>query len=307
MPGLYKREEASFPVQGSWVTSAAYPAHLMWTIGNLNVQNSALVGALIVDFAIQWIGWAVSATLQTEKLYDALGSSAFAACAIGTLTYAKYYHARQIVATVFVMVWAARLGGFLFFRVLKTGSDSRFDEVKSQPLKYLIYWTLQAVWVWVTLLPVIILNGSDHNPGLWPSDIVGGVLWAVGFTIETTADFQKFAFKQNPANKGRFISTGVWKYARYPNYGGEMLVWWGLWLISIPVLEGGYWVCVVSPLFLMFLLLFVSGVPLQEKQAQERWGQESAYQAYRRSTFLLFPIPKFWHKEEPAVQHRLTA
>ena len=83
------------------------------------------------------IGWAVSATFQTEKLYDALGSSAFAACAIGTLTYAKYYHARQIVATIFVMVWAARLGGFLFFRVLKTGSDSRFDEVKSQPCESL--------------------------------------------------------------------------------------------------------------------------------------------------------------------------
>ena len=164
----------------------------MWTIGGLSVQNSALVGALIVDFAIQWVssflatcctsvplirlnqkhaqsihshvkstitclllkllttqsfvclthgtvqvGWGVSATFRTEKLYDALGSSAFAACAIGTLTYAKYYYARQIVATVFVMVWAARLGGFLLFRVLKTGADSRFDEVKSQPCKLL--------------------------------------------------------------------------------------------------------------------------------------------------------------------------
>ncbi len=153
---------------------------------------------LALNKACMQIGWAVSAALRTEKLYDALGSSAFAACAIGTLTYAKYYHARQIVATIFVMVWAARLGGFLFFRVLKTGSDSRFDEVKSQPcesfshsfpdalqpatpcnavhrmttnhlsgaVKYLIYWTVQAVWVWVTLLPVIILNGSEHNPGM---------------------------------------------------------------------------------------------------------------------------------------------
>lgn len=88
------------------------------------------------------------------------------------------------------------------------------------------------------------------------------------------------------------LCAGVWRYARYPNYGGEMLVWWGLWLLAIPVLSGGYWVCVISPLFVMGLILFVSGVPLQEKQAQQRWGAEPGYQAYRRATFLLFPLPK---------------
>lgn len=71
-----------------------------------------------------------------------------------------------------------------------------------------------------------------------------------------------------------------------------MLVWWGIWLLAVPVLSGGYWLCVVSPLFVMALILFVSGVPLQEKQAQRRWGEDPAYQAYRRSTFLLYPIPK---------------
>ena len=135
----------------------------MWTIGSLSIQNSALVGALIVDFIIQWVrassleattllqlslhlvwlmnntilqvGWGISAPLQTDKLYDGLGSTTFAALAIGTLTYAKYYYARQILATVLVIVWAARLGGFLVFRVIKTGRDSRFDEAKKQPCK----------------------------------------------------------------------------------------------------------------------------------------------------------------------------
>ena len=82
------------------------------------------------------MGWAISAPLQTDKLYDALGSTTFIALAIGTLTYAKYYYARQILATVLVIIWAARLGGFLLFRVLKTGRDSRFDEAKQQPCEY---------------------------------------------------------------------------------------------------------------------------------------------------------------------------
>lgn len=157
------------------------------------------------------VGWGISASLQTDKLYDALGSTTFAALAIGTLTYAKYYYARQILATVLVIVWAARLGSFLVFRVLKTGKDSRFDEAKTQPcgfspplsrqhtivfaklrplrsqvlsiyclmlwpflprckqipsaaVKFWVFWTLQAVWVWVTLLPVMILNGCANNP-----------------------------------------------------------------------------------------------------------------------------------------------
>ena len=132
----------------------------MWTIGSLDTQNSALVGALIVDFAIQLVhigipvrafltsarkskitdsavamqaGWAVSAGFRTEKLYDGLGSSTFIACAIGTLIYAGHHFPRQVVATIFVTIWAGRLGCFLVFRVLKTGTDSRFDEVKSQP------------------------------------------------------------------------------------------------------------------------------------------------------------------------------
>ena len=95
---------------------------------SLHRENRPLHNAVAVQ-----VGWAISAAFRTEKLYDGLGSSTFIACAIGTLTYSKYYFARQLVATIFVIIWGARLGGFLVFRVLKTGTDSRFDEVKSQP------------------------------------------------------------------------------------------------------------------------------------------------------------------------------
>ena len=92
------------------------------------------------------VGWGISASLQTDKLYDALGSTTFAALAIGTLTYAKYYYARQILATVLVVVWAARLGGFLVFRVIKTGKDSRFDEAKKQPCELLCHGPRRVVY-----------------------------------------------------------------------------------------------------------------------------------------------------------------
>eukprot|EP00884_Botryococcus_braunii_P012615 jgi/Botrbrau1/21354/Bobra.0184s0063.1 len=298
--------------RGLWrLTPQAFDAleevSMSWTIGTLSVQHSALVGAAILDVAIQLAGWAVSATFKTEKLYDLLGSSTFAAVAIGTLTYASYYHPRQIVVTVFVLSWALRLGSLLFYRVLKTGSDSRFEEVKNKPFTYLIYWLMQALWVWITMSPVIVLNGAAENPGLWASDIIGGVLWGIGFFCEATADWQKLRFKLDPANKGRYIKTGLWKYSRYPNYFGEMCTWWGIWLMCIPVFgASAYWLTVASPLFVMSLLLFVSGIPLQEKQAQQRWGNEAGYQAYRRSTFLLLPLPKLWAGKGQQLDEKLT-
>ncbi|KAK9807023.1 hypothetical protein WJX72_010903 [[Myrmecia] bisecta] len=280
----------------------------MWTIGSLGITASALVGVLILDFIIQWVAWVVAAALQTDKFYDLLGSSTFIALSIASLVYAKYYYARHITVTVLVCIWGLRLGFFLVVRVLKTKGDSRFEEVKKQPVKYWVYWTFQAVWVFLTLLPVTVLNATAANPGLWASDIIGGVLWAVGFYCESVADAQKFLFKNNPANKGRFISTGLWRYSRYPNYFGEMCMWWGVWLICIPAFDHqrGYYATIVGPLFVMMLLLGVSGVPIQEKQAKERWGQDPSYQAYRRRTWLLVPLPKFGQQRAGGSQQMTT-
>ncbi|KAK9819345.1 hypothetical protein WJX74_008814 [Apatococcus lobatus] len=264
-------------------------------IGSLGVTPSAYIGALIVDLIIQLTGWAISASLQTDKLYDALGSTTFVALAIGTLTYAHFYYARQVVATVLVCIWGIRLGGFLVFRVIKAGGDSRFKDVKDKPLKYLIFWLLQALWVWVTLFPVMVLNALPKNPGLWPSDIVGGVMWAIGFVCECLADFQKYNFKQDPKNKGKFIDVGIWRWSQFPNYFGEMMQWWGIWLLCLAAIntQKGYYVTIISPLFLMALLLFVSGIPIQKKQANERYGKNPDFRIWQKSTPLLVPFPKY--------------
>lgn len=266
-------------------------------IGSLGVTGSTLIGALILDFIIQWIGWALACSFKTEKFYDAFGSTGFIAVTIATLTYTHFYYARQIIASLFVWIWALRLGGFLLFRVLKTGKDSRFEGVVDKPAKFLIYWSLQAVWIYVTLLPVTVLNGTERNKGLWASDILGGLIWALGFGIEATADQQKYNFKMNPSNKGKFVNTGLWSLCRYPNYFGEFCVWIGIWLFCIPSFRKGYWAATISPIYVFGQIMGLSGVPLQEKQQKERWGDDPDFQEYRRNTWLLLPLPKLGKKQ----------
>lgn len=264
------------------------------TLGSLTVQQTALVGALLVDFAMQMAGWVVSSILVSDRFFDMLGTSAFLVVAVGTLIYGGYYKARQILVTVAVALWALRLGGFLVYRVFKVGHDSRFDEIKTKPAVFFNFWAGQTVWVWVTCLPVMALNGTSFNPGLQWSDILGGILWVVGWLMQATADFQKLFFKNNPANKGKYIDTGLWALSRHPNYCGEMMMWWGVWFMCLAIMRGGYYATIVSPLIVMAILNYATGVPIQEKQAEERWGNLPAFQEYKRRTNLYIPLPNLY-------------
>lgn len=191
-----------------------------------------------------------------------------------------------------VLLWTIRLGAFLFVRTMITGGDSRFEEVKKNPGMFFVFWTMQAVWVWVCCLPLILENASVRNPGLNWSDVLGIVMYTTGFLVEAIADFQKFAFKMNPENKGRFVDVGLWKYARYPQYFGENLLWWGIFATASAGLHGWEFVAVASPLLVMLLTLYISGIPIQEKQAKERWGDDPEYIDYRKKTNFLVPLPK---------------
>jgi len=118
-------------------------------------------------------------------------------------------------------------------------------------------------------------------------------VWFVGLVLEATADLQKYRFSRDPKNKGAWIDEGVWRYSRHPNYFGEILVWVGVYLLAFPALIG--WEKVIglaSPVLIICLLLFVSGVPLLEKAADARWGNEPAYKRYKRRTSILILLPK---------------
>ncbi|KAF7246959.1 hypothetical protein EYD10_07159 [Varanus komodoensis] len=183
-----------------------------------------------------------------------------------------------------------RLGLFLFLRILKEGHDKRFNGIRENPGTFFLYWTMQGIWVFITLLPTLLLNLEKNGKPLGFWDYLGWSIWAVGFTTEAVADQQKWHFRSNPDNADKFIQSGLWAYSRHPNYLGEILLWTGLFVSATSVLHGWQYVSVLSPLLVWFLLSHVSGVPILEKAAMKKWGKQAAFQAYLRETPMLWPV-----------------
>lgn len=259
---------------------------------------STLVKAAQLDFGIQWVGWAIASLLKTEKFYDLAGSATFISLCIqsfpGRKNSDKEVHPRQSITTFAVIIWAFRLGGFLFRRIIRDGHDKRFNGVRDKPLKFLMYWTIQGLWVFMTLLPVLILNSKKkhENPDLTWRDYLGWSIWAFGLTLEATADYQKWSFRAKPENQNKFITTGVWSSSRHPNYLGEILLWLGIWLPCSSTFKGLENASVISPLFVAFLLTKVSGIPLLEAASKKKWRNNEKYLEYIKKTAVL--IPGIW-------------
>ncbi|XP_075491973.1 uncharacterized protein LOC142530087 isoform X3 [Primulina tabacum] len=195
------------------------------------------------------------------------------------------------VLSLFAIIWGLRLGLFLLMRILHWGEDRRFDEMRTNLGKLAVFWIFQAVWVWTVSLPVTIVNASDQNPSVQARDITGWIMWSIGIFVEATADQQKLLFKNAQENRGRWCNAGLWKYSRHPNYFGEILLWWGIFVAATPVLKKAEWLVIFGPIFLTLLLLFLSGFPLLEESADKKYGNVSAYIHYKRTTSPLILLP----------------
>ncbi|MEX8057019.1 DUF1295 domain-containing protein [Microbacterium sp. 16-032] len=247
--------------------------------------------AVTAAFVIQFLVFIPSAVRRTERFFDLTGSLTFIAVSIALALLAPAQDTRGWILAAMVVVWAARLGSFLFARVHRAGTDGRFDEIKTNPLRFFQVWCIQGLWVALTASAAWIAMSADAADRA-PLDgfaVAGIVVWLAGMVFEVVADLQKQAFRANPANKGEFIRTGLWSRSRHPNYFGEILVWVGVFVVAVPVLQGWQWVAVLSPLFVVLLLTRVSGIPLLEKRADERWGDRADYRAYRDRTPVLIP------------------
>jgi len=250
-----------------------------------------LLQLLYTSVGIQWVGWAISAYFHTEKFYDLTGSATF--LLISQLSYNRSIMSRrQSIQSWMVFAWACRLGTFLFIRVLKEGGDKRFDKARDSPAVLFKFWTLQGLWVFVTLLPTLILNAERRDPPLGRQDYIGWSMWVIGFLMETVADAHKSYFRADPANKGKFIQSGLWTISRHPNYFGEILLWFGLYVSSSTTFKGLQYLAVLSPVFVMLLITKVSGIPLLEAAAQKRWGNDPDYKKYVENTPVLIPFIK---------------
>ena len=247
--------------------------------------------ALAVGFTylIQWVMFIPAFLKQTEKFFDITGSLTYISVTILAVILSPVRDARSILLMVMVVIWAARLGTFLFRRIHKAGKDTRFDEIKPSFFRFLNAWTLQGLWVTFTLSAALVAITTAVRKDLGIFAIVGTLIWVFGFGFEVIADNQKSQFRANPENKGKFIQTGLWSKSRHPNYFGEIVLWIGIAVIAIPVLQGWQWVAMISPLFVTLLLTRVSGVPMLEKSADEKWGGQEDYETYKASTPVLIP------------------
>ena len=250
----------------------------------------AILVSFVVALAVNAAFFAIAATRRTDVVTDLSYSLSFAVLAI-VLPLLGAHEPTQLAASLLVLVWAARLGVYLFRRILRIKVDHRFDGMRDNTLRFARFWLLQAVSVAVIMLPVSYLLGRDTATGFGLWALAGATIWAVGLVIESVADAQKSAYKARDENRGRFISSGLWRYSRHPNYFGEMLVWWGLFVYSVPFLDGAAFAVVIGPLFITLLLLFVSGIPLLERSADEKYGDDPAYREYKRATSILVPLP----------------
>lgn len=250
----------------------------------------ALLGLLA--FVIQWIAFIPAYKYQTEHFYDLTGSITYLSVIVcGLLFSGALDNPRAVLLGVLVMIWAVRLGSFLFLRIRKDGKDGRFDEIKPLWYRFLGAWTLQGLWVFVTLAAALAVITSQKNVALDIFAYSGFAVWLFGFIIEVIADSQKRTFRKNPENKGRYITSGLWAWSRHPNYFGEISLWTGVFIICIPVLQGWQWVTVISPIFVYLLLTRMSGVNMLEEIADKRWGGEEAYETYKKNTPVLFLKP----------------
>lgn len=253
-----------------------------------SVPPGAVHAALVV-VVLNGLGWALSAYLRTERFFDLVGSASFLASLgawiwVGALSGSW----RSSIVLFFVSVWAVRLGVFLFSRVRQDGSDARFDEVRHRPMRFLVFWVLQILWVVVTLMPVSSLLQAGGGPqNLHWVDAAGGALVLGGLTLEVVADEQKRRFRR--AGGDGFISSGVWSWSQHPNYFGEIVFWVGITTLCSAAFVGLSWFSAMSPVFVAVLLTRISGIPLLDARAEARWGGDAEWLEYRRRTPKLVP------------------
>ena len=248
--------------------------------------------AVGLAFLIQWLMFIPAYLFQTEKFFDLTGSLTYITVVGVALCYSRYstdLDARSILLAALVMIWALRLGTFLFRRIQKAGKDDRFDEIKPSFIRFLNVWTIQGLWITFTAAAALVGITTTTRKDLDGFAIIGFLVWVFGFVFEVIADAQKSRFNADPANKGKFIQSGLWSHSRHPNYFGEIVLWIGIAIIAIPVLQGWQWVAMISPLFVTLLLTRVSGVPLLEKKADKKWGGQADYEAYKKNTPVLIP------------------
>ena len=264
-------------------------------------RYSAVLCCAVICIGIQWVAWIPASIGKSERFYDLTGGLTYITL-VGFSLWAgsrsEPISSRELIVSLLVVIWSLRLSSFLYLRIHRTGKDGRFDKLKTSSIRFLVPWTIQGLWVFLTMIVVIVINTqADSAPALGIWDGIGLSIWILGFSIEVIADNQKTVFNSEPNNEGKWIDCGLWSYSRHPNYLGEILLWTGIAFFGVSCFTGLEKIAWVSPLFIYVLLTKISGTPILDRRALEKWGDDSEYQIYREKTPLLFP--RIFQKNEP--------
>ena len=266
---------------------------LMAFIGSQNsvITNGYPLFAIcaVIGFLLHWIIFIPSFAFHTEHYFDLTGSISYLAVILFALANKPGQDLRAILLCSLVIIWAIRLGSFLFTRVKKDGKDNRFTIMKTKFWWFLMTWTIGGLWVLFTLAAALAAITSNVTATFGAPALIGLLLWIFGFSIEVIADKQKTVFRSKKENEQLFIRTGLWKWSRHPNYLGEITLWFGVALIAYPVLSGWQLLTLISPLFVYILLTRVSGINILEARADKKWENDMDYIQYKKSTPILFP------------------
>lgn len=251
---------------------------------------------LLISVVVQLFLFIPAFLLKTDKLTDFSYSLGFIVVASWTFLQGdrNIYH---LWLYILIVLWSLRLGVYLVYRIANIGTDKRFDNIRISFLKFIKFWIFQGLVIPIILFPSVYFFNS--YPKFEFGMVIGTIIWILGMLIESVADIQKFKFKKVKTNKNKWIETGVWKYSRHPNYLGEILCWLGIYIFTFGSLEG-YEIVIasLSPLTISVLLIFISGIPILEKKADEKWGGIGEYKKYKSRTPVLIPFlsQSIWFK-----------
>jgi steroid 5-alpha reductase family enzyme len=253
-------------------------------------MSEALIIELTVIMAYMAVWFCLGQALRRNDVADIAWGIGFIVTAISAMVFTENVTPRGLLITCIVVLWGVRLSSHVFLRNLGKQEDPRYRKWRKDWGKHAVIraffqvFLLQGVLIIIISLPVTIVITAERSP-LSLLDILGVCIWFVGFAFETVGDYQLMRYKRNPANQGKIMTQGLWRYTRHPNYFGEVALWWGVYLIAVSVPLG--WATILGPITITCLILKVSGIPLLE----ERYKDNPEFQAYKRRTSDFFPLP----------------
>ncbi len=255
------------------------------------VLNMFLVGSLSVAVFFLFM-WGIHLVLKNAAVVDVgWGLGFILLCVIYNLQ-GEGFNLRNTICFVMVALWGIRIVLYLFKRfAAEKGEDKRYAKIRQQFgrmawLKFLFIFEFQAALEMIIGIPLLIVS-LNPNPGLSLIEVLGVVVFTVALIGETVSDEELHSFKKEPLNKGKTCNVGLWRYSRHPNYFFEWLIWVGIFIYALGSPMG--WAAVVSPMVMLYLLLYVSGVPMAEEQSLLSRGDE--YRKYQATTSVFFPMP----------------